>query len=190
MAPILSTTFQVFVLNKNVCIFHQISLKFDYSDPVGNKSTLVQLMAWHFFSTMPLTNGDLWYCQYYWSPIYSFWPGLLSVLKSVAIDLLNDAFGLDNELSCAHHGWWTWVKTSQGDLQIPLWNGQLQRLILYYIDINYIYINKKNWLFYMTQWKVSFYIIGKKNWSAIMISCIFFTGSTDAILQTTSRPLF
>ena len=25
-----------------------------------------------------------------------------------------------------------------------------------YIDINYIYINKKNWLFYMTQWKVSF----------------------------------
>ena len=25
-----------------------------------------------------------------------------------------------------------------------------------YIDINYIYINRKNWLFYMTQWKVSF----------------------------------
>ena len=105
MAPILLTTFQVFVLNKNVCIFHQISLKFDYRDPVGNKSTLVQLMAWHFFSTMPLTNGDLWYCQYYWSPIYSFWPGHLSVLKSVAIGLLNDAFGLDNELSVMCSSW-------------------------------------------------------------------------------------
>ena len=30
-----------------------------------------------------------------------------------------------------------------------------------YIDINYTYINKKNWLFYMTQWKVSFSLVKK-----------------------------
>ena len=45
--------FKYLFLNKNVCIFHQISLKFDYRDTVGNKLTLVQLMAWHFFNTMP-----------------------------------------------------------------------------------------------------------------------------------------
>ena len=57
-----------------------------------------------------------------------------------------------------------------------------------YIDINYIYINKKNWLFLYDTVKGVF-LIGKKIWSAIMISCIF-TGSIDAILQTTSRTLF
>ena len=33
-----------------------------------------------------------------------------------------------------------------------------------YIDINYIYINKKNWLFYRTQWKVvkGAFLIGNK----------------------------
>ena len=42
-----------------------------------------------------------------------------------------------------------------------------------YIDINYIYINKKNWLFLYDTVKGVF-LIGKKNWSAIMISCIFY----------------
>ena len=44
-----------------------------------------------------------------------------------------------------------------------------------YIDINYIYINKKNWLFLYDTVKGVF-LIGKKNWSAIMISCIFLPG--------------
>ena len=41
-----------------------------------------------------------------------------------------------------------------------------------YIDINYIYINKKNWLFYMTQWKVSFQLV--KKFEALLWSAAFF----------------
>ena len=47
-----------------------------------------------------------------------------------------------------------------------------------YIDINYIYINKKNWIFLYHTVKGVF-LIGKKNVSTdctIMISCIFLLG--------------
>ena len=56
-----------------------------------------------------------------------------------------------------------------------------------YIDINYIYINKKNWLFYMTVKGV--FLIGKKNLKRCYDQLHFFNGSIDAILQTTSLPL-
>ena len=42
-----------------------------------------------------------------------------------------------------------------------------------YIDINYIYINKKNDFFLYDTVKGVF-LIGKKNWSTIMICCIFY----------------
>ena len=58
-----------------------------------------------------------------------------------------------------------------------------------YIDINYIYINKKNWLFLYDTVKGVF-LIGKKKIEALLWSAAFFTGSIDAILQTRSRPLF
>ena len=41
------------------------------------------------------------------------------------------------------------------------------------IYFNYIDINKKNWLFLYDTVKGVF-LIGKKKWSAIMISCIFY----------------
>ena len=61
-----------------------------------------------------------------------------------------------------------------------------------YIDINYIYIDKMNWLFYMTLWKVvkGVFLIGTKKLKRYYDQLHFFTGSIDAILQTTtSRPL-
>ena len=61
-----------------------------------------------------------------------------------------------------------------------------------YIDINYIHINKKNWLFLYDTAKDVF-LIGKKKLKRYLVlwSAAFFTGSIDAILQTTtSRPLF
>ena len=64
-------------------------------------------------------------------------------------------------------------------------------IYLNYIDINYIYIDKKNWLFYILYDTVKgVFLIGKKN-EALLWSAAFFTGSIDAILQTTTRrPLF
>ena len=59
-----------------------------------------------------------------------------------------------------------------------------------YIDINYIYINKKNQLFLYDTVKGVF-LIGKKNLKRYYDQLHFFTESIDAILQTTtSHPLF
>ena len=59
-----------------------------------------------------------------------------------------------------------------------------------YIDINYIYINKKELTFLYDTVKGVF-LIDKKNLKRCYDQLHFFTGSIDAILQTTtSLPLF
>ena len=50
------------------------------------------------------------------------------------------------------HGWKHHSRTYKFLCRMDKFNG----IYLNYIDINYIYNNKNNWLFYMTQWKVSF----------------------------------
>ena len=57
MAAILQTTFSNdFSWMKKFCISILISLRFVPKAPIDNKSTLVQVMAWHLFGAKPLSE--------------------------------------------------------------------------------------------------------------------------------------
>ena len=48
--------FDFIFLNENFCIMIQISLKFVLVNPIGNKSTFAQIMAWYWIGSKPLSG--------------------------------------------------------------------------------------------------------------------------------------
>ena len=115
---------------KNVCIFHQISLKFDYRDPVGN---IIGPLFTHFGLVSCL-------CLSQWPLAFLMTP--LDWTMSCHVLIMYDGSGWK------HH---------RVTYKLLCRMGNFSGMYFNYTDISYIHINKKELtFFYMSQWKMSF----------------------------------
>ena len=125
------------------------SIKFHWSLIIGIQLAISQ--HWYFLALLQHHAINQWwfmirYCQYYWSLIYSFWP-LAFLMTPSDWTMSCHVLIMDDGRGWKHH---------RGTYKFLCRMDNFSGIYFNYIDINYIYINKKNWLFYMTQWNVSF----------------------------------